>query len=574
MSETTLIVDGSNIATEGRSSPSLQQLDDAVRALIDDRHFDVVIVVVDATFGHRIETTESDRFEEAALAGEIITPPAGTVGRGDAFILQIADRSDAIVFSNDSFQEFHGTYGWLFDEGRLIGGKPVPPIGWVFVDRVPVRGPTSRRSMKEAGKGAPRKSSAPATSTGGRARGGRSGGASRSDTNGSGSPDAIAELTDAAPTSRSRRKPRNRSDAGKPAPQQQPATSGGTEGSPKKRRRSSSASAAVASETPPRGSTGDAVNDASTFLNFVSHFKIGERVDATITEYSSHGAYAEVEGTRCYIPLKFMADPAPKSAREVVAIGEVRPCVIERFNTPRRGIDLSLADRDSDVDVVNPPSPPTRLIDSSPTNQPAEEAPLAAKKKAPTKKAPARKAPAKKAPAKKAPARKAPARKAPAKKAPARKAPARKAPAKKAPARKAPARKAPAKKAPARKAPARKAPAKKAPARKAPARKAPARRPRQRRPRRRRHPPARPRQRRPRRRRHPPARGSSSAEPRSWEVLPPSDCGTCPMKRTRFGGSSSRHDVGAVATHGGSTIGLHVRSVHLHDAQGQPLLPT
>ncbi len=40
-------------------------------------------------------------------------------------------------------QEFHAEYPWLFDEGRLIGGKPVPFVGWVFVDRLPVKGPVA-----------------------------------------------------------------------------------------------------------------------------------------------------------------------------------------------------------------------------------------------------------------------------------------------------------------------------------------------------------------------------------------------------------------------------------------------
>ena len=50
------------------------------------------------------------------------------------------------ILSNDSFQEFHGTYPWLFDEGRLVGGKPVPHVGWVFVNRLPVKGPVSRKA--------------------------------------------------------------------------------------------------------------------------------------------------------------------------------------------------------------------------------------------------------------------------------------------------------------------------------------------------------------------------------------------------------------------------------------------
>lgn len=148
--ETTVVVDGSNIATEGRTLPSLRQLDEAVRDLISQREFDHVVVVVDATFGHRIDDTEHDQYEAAINAGEIVTPPAGAVGRGDAFILQIADRSGATILSNDSFQEFHGTYDWLFDEGRLLGGKSVPPIGWVFVERTPVRGERSRRAVRDA----------------------------------------------------------------------------------------------------------------------------------------------------------------------------------------------------------------------------------------------------------------------------------------------------------------------------------------------------------------------------------------------------------------------------------------
>ena len=149
MTDTTLVVDGSNIATEGRSVPNLQQLDEAVRAFMAERPHDHVIVVVDATFGHRIDASEVARFEQAILDGDLVTPPAGAIGRGDAFILQIADKSGANVFSNDSFQEFHGTFDWLFEEGRLVGGKPVPPIGWVFVDRTPVRGPTSRRAVRD-----------------------------------------------------------------------------------------------------------------------------------------------------------------------------------------------------------------------------------------------------------------------------------------------------------------------------------------------------------------------------------------------------------------------------------------
>ena len=84
------------------------------------------------------------------LNGEIVSPPAGAIGRGDAFVLRIAERTSAIVLSNDSFQEFHGEHPWLFDDGRLIGGKPVPGVGWIFTPRLPIRGPKSRAATAEA----------------------------------------------------------------------------------------------------------------------------------------------------------------------------------------------------------------------------------------------------------------------------------------------------------------------------------------------------------------------------------------------------------------------------------------
>ena len=53
-----VIVDGSNIATEGRDAPSLAQLDEAVQAFIEEYAPDHVTVVVDATFPNRIDRKE------------------------------------------------------------------------------------------------------------------------------------------------------------------------------------------------------------------------------------------------------------------------------------------------------------------------------------------------------------------------------------------------------------------------------------------------------------------------------------------------------------------------------------
>ena len=130
-----VVVDGSNLATVGRTEPSLKQLNEAVLAFMKEFPGTKVTVVVDATFGHRVDRRERAEFDEAINNNELVAPPAGAVGRGDGFVLTIADKVKASVLSNDSYQEFHDQYKWLFDEGRLIGGKPVPNVGWVFIQR-------------------------------------------------------------------------------------------------------------------------------------------------------------------------------------------------------------------------------------------------------------------------------------------------------------------------------------------------------------------------------------------------------------------------------------------------------
>src|ERR1035438_10581967 len=105
-----IVVDGSNIATEGRSLPSLKQLEEAVAELRRDHPDAEITVIVDATFAHRIDPSELPRFEQAALRGEYVHPPAGAIGRGDAFLLRVAEKVDGTVLSNDSFQEFHGEH--------------------------------------------------------------------------------------------------------------------------------------------------------------------------------------------------------------------------------------------------------------------------------------------------------------------------------------------------------------------------------------------------------------------------------------------------------------------------------
>jgi len=291
-----VVVDGSNIATEGRSLPSLTQLDQAVREFLGEFPDDVVHVVVDASFAHRISPSEVATFEEAEAAGEVVSPPAGAIGRGDAFLLRIADKTGATVLSNDSFQEFHGEHEWLFESGRLIGGKPVSGVGWIFTPRTPVRGPKSREAVKEA-KRKKRDEGADATATGLDLAALRGGGRGKKVER------AIATATEEA-----------------------------VEPSASKRRRRRKGS------EPPS----DPINEPLAFITFIATHPLGSEVRGRVESFSSHGAFVEADGARCYVPLSAMGDPPPRSAREVLSRTEEHVFAVQALDPLRRGVELAL----------------------------------------------------------------------------------------------------------------------------------------------------------------------------------------------------------------------------------------
>ena len=370
-----VVVDGSNIATEGRSLPSLAQLSEAVMAFMEEYPNTSITVVVDATFGHRIDKSESKEFEEGISNNELVAPPAGAVGRGDAFVLAIAQKSNAAILSNDSFQEFHGDYEWLFDEGRLIGGKPVPHVGWVFVDRVPVRGPVSRKAT-------------------GSSRGGSRRGAKKDGDSARSGRKTSAAAMEPMPVPKSPPPRRQRSE--------QPATPASE---------SKSATNSARRERAPRA--GEVVNELMPFLEFVEHHPVGTSVNGTVESYSSHGAYISIgeNGVRGYVPLRLMARPAPTSARKVMQLGESVTLVVVSFAPLRRSIDCAVPDM-ADAAIAEVKADQAAEAAAERTGNAAEVSPEPPRRKRPAKKAAAKKAAAKKAPAKKAAAKRAPAKKA------------------------------------------------------------------------------------------------------------------------------------------------------------------
>jgi hypothetical protein len=264
-------------------------------------------------------------------------------------VLAIADKVNASILSNDSYQEFHGKYKWLFDEGRLIGGKPVPLVGWVFVERLPVRGATSRRSVK-TGKVVKKESST------------------------------------ASP------------EASKPMP---------------------------VPKAPPPSVKAKMANELMPYLQFVEKHPVGSKVKAVVQSYAANGITALIGGISGYVPLRNMANPQPRSARDIFAIGDAVTLTVVGYTPARRSVDLAVP---GVVDTAAKPS----------GKQPVAKKAAVTKKTAPVKKsATAKKAVAAKAPAKKVVAAKVPAKKVVAvKKVVPTKAPAKKVVAKKAPAKK------------------------------------------------------------------------------------------------------------------------------------------
>jgi hypothetical protein len=387
------VVDGSNLATEGRTLPSLAQLDEAVRAYSEEDPDGRITVVVDASFEHRIDESERDLVREAMLNGEVVSPPAGAIGRGDAFVLRIAERTGAVVVSNDSFQEFHGQHPWLFDDGRLIGGKPVPGVGWIFTPRLPIRGAKSRaattekrpkedsapakaaelaKAAKKAAKRSSKKATAkldtswpltpsepPAASS---ARG-RPAAVDRALS--SAIHDAVAEALHPPKPKKATKATTKTPVAKKIAAPKRPAAAKKSRGAKKaveaKKTVAKSATAkrgtakkpeaqlAPPPKAPKKRSVAPppAVNEPLSFITFVATYTVGSTIEGEVVSFTSHGAMVDVplpDGGRlhCYIPLSAMGNPPPAKAREVLTKGEVRLFVLAGLDPPRRVAELAL----------------------------------------------------------------------------------------------------------------------------------------------------------------------------------------------------------------------------------------
>lgn len=306
-----VVVDGSNLATEGRTTPSLPQLRDAVASFLEEYPGAEMLVVVDATFGHRIPAGEQVAFKELEAAGDMVSPPAGSIGRGDAFILKIAERIGAVVLSNDSFQEFQADHQWLFEEGRLIGGKPVPRVGWIFTPRVPVKSSTRATGVKKLAIVLPDGKK----------------------------PTIGTTLTPKAPKS----PPKATKAAVAPA---KAAKKTNTVVKPPTKKAPAKASAKKAIDSPAAKRDRAPVNSEELFTTFLSKFKVRSHLEGVVVGFTSHGAIIEVnmegQAVQCYAPTTSLGTPAPARARDVLKRGSTHKFRFSAVDKDRRIAELSL----------------------------------------------------------------------------------------------------------------------------------------------------------------------------------------------------------------------------------------
>jgi hypothetical protein len=84
------------------------------------------------------------------------------------------------------------------------------------------------------------------------------------------------------------------------------------------------------------------VNDPIPFITFIAAHPLGAAIEGVVEGFTSHGAIVMVGDVRCYVPLSGLAQPAPRSAREVLTRGEARTFVVTALDPARRGVELAV----------------------------------------------------------------------------------------------------------------------------------------------------------------------------------------------------------------------------------------
>ena len=296
-----VVVDGSNLATEGRTLPSLSQLDDAVRAFMGEFSPKAVTVVVDATFPNRIDASRARGVRR------------GRRSRRDHHAAGGCDRSRRRVHPA----------GRRPRERRRAVERLVPGVPRSV--HVALRGGSAHRrqarAVRRLGVHAALTGARPDEPSCGERR--QEGGQARR----AGVGDRRAERRARPGGRRAKKAPAKAAPAGRAKKQ----AAAGQRQAPSPAKAAALATApAEGGRSPPPWSwrrwrwwhrrwwrqrrSVSPYNDALPFIEFVGAHPVGSVVQGEVERFASHGAYVTVDGTRCYLPLKHLADPPPRSA--------------------------------------------------------------------------------------------------------------------------------------------------------------------------------------------------------------------------------------------------------------------
>jgi hypothetical protein len=110
-----VVVDGANVAYAEKSASGAPRVSNLVAAckLLKERGY-TPIIIVDAALYHDID--DPSQLDGLLEKQEIHQAPAGT--DADYFVLEMADRYDAWVLTNDAYTEYRNAYTWI-DERRV-----------------------------------------------------------------------------------------------------------------------------------------------------------------------------------------------------------------------------------------------------------------------------------------------------------------------------------------------------------------------------------------------------------------------------------------------------------------------
>lgn len=137
-----VVVDGANLAHDAKpSAPSIARLVVAMGEIQATWPTARVVAIIDAALPYKL--SDADR---SLITGNeaIFVAPANTCGWGDALLLALAAKTNAIIISNDKFEEHTSRHSWLGDHGRVFGAKDFGDLGWVFVERALVVKPVAQ----------------------------------------------------------------------------------------------------------------------------------------------------------------------------------------------------------------------------------------------------------------------------------------------------------------------------------------------------------------------------------------------------------------------------------------------